>query len=130
MIKLAGLDLMQGDDDALEELSVLISKWYSKPTDDGSVNVEELWNAIELVPFVDENVEVVIHTPTDHLSSRDQLGVEPVQDILKILPLSWLLRVKKLQEHFNELMCDVLLQRLDITDIVQNQLIKQLVNGL
>ena len=38
---------------------------------------------------MDETVEAIIDRFSDHLSSWDQLGVEPVKNILQVFPFPW-----------------------------------------
>lgn len=60
MVELAGLHLVQGNDDRLEEDHVLVSERDCEPADDAGQDVEELRRAVELVGLVDEGVEGVV----------------------------------------------------------------------
>lgn len=76
MEKVAGLDLMERDDDTLEENNVFLSQRDGKARDDTCQDVQQLRGSIELVSLVDQAVEAVIDSLSDHLSPWDQLSVK------------------------------------------------------
>jgi hypothetical protein len=78
---------MKRDDNILEENNVLISEWYSKPTDDTGKNVEKLSSSIELVGLVNEGVKALIDSLSYHLSSWNKFGVKFVKNVLQVVSL-------------------------------------------
>jgi hypothetical protein len=111
----AGLDFVQWDDHVFEENNVLFSERDRESTDDRSEDVEQLSCSVELVRLVDEGVKAFVNGFSDHLSSRDELsyrllkidiyylGVELVENVLKVVSLNRLLRVEELEELLHEL---------------------------
>ena len=79
---------------------------------------------------MDEGVEAVIDCLSDHLSSWDELGVEPVENILEVFPLSGFFRVEELEELLNEGWGDMYLEGLDISAIIDDKLKEELIDGL
>jgi hypothetical protein len=69
MVELAGLDLMEGDDDILEEYDMFFSEGHGEPADDGGQDVQQLSHPVELVGFVDEGEETVVFGFADHFAS-------------------------------------------------------------
>ena len=61
---------MEGDDDVLEENNVLVTEGHSESRNDGGKNVKELGSTVEFVSLVDEGVEAIIDSLTDHFSAR------------------------------------------------------------
>ena len=82
---------MQRNDDVLEKDDVLISKGDSESTDNTRQNVEELSCTVELVVLVDQCEETFVDSLTDHLSSWDELGIQFVQNVLKVVSFDRLL---------------------------------------
>lgn len=102
MVEVAGLDLVEWDDDGLEEDDVLISEWDSKSGDDGGEDIEQLSSSIEFVVFVNKSVEAISDSFSDHFSSWDKLSIESVEYILKIFSFSGFLSIEKLKEFLDE----------------------------
>ena len=73
---------MQWDNNVLEEDYVLLSKRHGEPTDYRSEDVEQLSSSVELVGFVDQVVEGLIDSLSDHLSSWHELGVQLMKNVL------------------------------------------------
>jgi hypothetical protein len=69
---------------------------------------------------VDETVEAVGDSFSDHLPSWDQLGIQSMQDVLEVFPLSWFLRIEQLQELLDEGVRDEYLQSLDICSFIDD----------
>ncbi len=130
MIELAGLDFVKRDDDIFEEFDMLFSEGNCKSTDDTGEDIEKLSYTVKFIVFMDQGVELVGDGFSDHFSSWDELGVESVEDVLKVFSFSRFLRIKELQEFLHESMSDKHFQWLDITNIIKYQLIEQLVNRL
>jgi hypothetical protein len=61
---------MEGDDDVLEENHVLVTEGHSKSRNDGGENVKELGSTVEFVSLVDEGVEALVNSLTDHFPAR------------------------------------------------------------
>ena len=94
---------MQRDDNVLEEDDMLISQRNSESTDDTGQNVKELSCTVEFVILVDERKETFVDGLTDHFSSWYELGVQLVKNVLQVVSLDRLLRVKQLEELLDEL---------------------------
>lgn len=107
----AGLDLVEGNDDVLEEDDVLISKWNCKTTDDTCQDVKKLSCTVELVIFVNESKKAFIHCLSNHLSSGNQFGVQFMKDVFQVISLNGLFGIKELQKFLHELRSDVYFQR-------------------
>lgn len=60
VVELAGLDLVERDDDGLEEDHVLLPERHGEPADDAGQDVEQLGGSVELVVLVDQAVEAVV----------------------------------------------------------------------
>ena len=82
---------MQRDDDVLEEDHVLVSQRDSETTDDTGQDVQQLSCSVEFVNFVDQGKEALVDCLPDHLSSRNQFGVQLVEDVLQVISLYGLL---------------------------------------
>lgn len=91
MEEVAGLNFVQGDDHILEENDVFISQRHCETRNDTSEDVKQLGSSIEFESLVDERIEAVIDSLTYHFAARHQLGIQPMQNVLQILPLSRLL---------------------------------------
>ena len=113
---------MKRDDNILEEDNMLISKWYSKTTDDTGEDVEKLSSSIELVGLVNKGVEALIDSLSYHLSSWNKFGVKFVKNVLQVVSLHWLLGIEKLQELLNELRCHVHFESLYLNGFMDNKL--------
>lgn len=122
MVELAGLDLVEGNDDSFEEIDVLFSERDGETGNDTCENVEELCSTIEFEALVNEGVEAVSDGLSDHLSSGNEFGVKSVENVFQIFSFSGFLRVEKFKEGFNEDVGDIDLQGLDISSIVDNKL--------
>ena len=101
------MNLVERDDDVLEEDHVLISKWDGETRDDGSLNVQNLGSSVELMVLVDQGEEALVHGLPDHLTSRNELGVQLMKDVLQIVTLDGLLRIEELKELLDELRCNI-----------------------
>jgi len=51
---------------------------------------------------MDETVEAIIDCLTNHLSSRNKLGVKTMENVFQVLSFSWFFRIEKLQKLLNE----------------------------
>jgi hypothetical protein len=107
VVQLAGLDLVKGNDDSLEEVDVLLSQRDGETGDDRGEDIEEFGSSVELEALVNEGVEAVGDGLTDHLSPRDELGIESVENVFQIFSFSWFLGVEELEEGFDENVGDV-----------------------
>ena len=130
VVEVAGLHFVQGDDHRLEEVHVLLAQGHREPTDYARQDVQELRGAVELEVLVGQRVEGVRDGLADHLAARDQLGVEPVQDVLEVLALARLLGVEQLQELLDEGVRDENAQRAHLRGLVHNQLQEEVVDRL
>ena len=130
VVEVAGLHFVQGDDHRLEEVQVLLAQGHREPADYGRQDVQELRGAVELEVLVGQRVEGVRDGLADHLAARDQLGVEPVQDVLEVLALARLLGVEQLQELLDEGVRDENAQRAHLRGLVHNQLQEEVVDRL
>ena len=72
--------------------------------------------------FVDQGVEALVHGFSDHLSARNQLGVELVQDILEVVTLYRLFRIEQVKELLHELRRDIDLERADLHGFIDDEL--------
>ena len=81
MIQLASLDFVEGDNDSLEEVDVLLSEGDSKSGNNGSKNVKKFSSTIEFIVLMNEGIEGVGDSLSDELSSGNDLGIESVKDI-------------------------------------------------
>lgn len=130
VVEVAGLDLVEWDDDGLEEDDVLISEWDSKSGDDGGEDIEQLSSSIEFVVFVNKSVEAISDSFSDHFSSWDKLSIESVEYILKIFSFSGFLSIEKLKEFLDEWVGDENLQGLNISSLINDKLEEEIVDGL
>ena len=96
MVELAGLHLMQGNDDGLEEDDMLFSKGDGKSTDNAGEDIKELGCSIEFVCFVNQCVETIVDGLSDHCSPWNELSIKPVEDVLEILSLSGFFGIEQL----------------------------------
>jgi hypothetical protein len=128
--EVAGLHLMQRNDDILEEDDVLLPQRHCETRNDASQNVQKLRGSIELEGLVDQRVEAIVNGLTNHLSPGDQLGIETVEDVFQVFSFTRLFRVKELEEFLNERGSDVDLESLDIRSIVDDELQEELINRL
>ena len=74
--EMAGLHLMKRNDDILEENNVLLSQGHCETRNNTGQNIQQLRSSIEFEGLVDERVEAIVDSLTDHLSSGHQLGVQ------------------------------------------------------
>ena len=72
---------MKGNDDILEENDVLFSEGNCETGNNGSKDVEQLGSPIEFESLMDQTVEAVVNSFSDHLSTRNKLGIETMKDI-------------------------------------------------
>ena len=126
----ASLDLVQGDDDVLEKDDVFLSQWHCESANNTSQNVQQLGRAVEFMGLVDQGEEALVDGLADHLSARNQLGVELVQDVLEVVSLDGLLRVEELEEFLHELGSDVHLQRPNFDCLVDDELQEEFIDSL
>lgn len=105
---------MQRNDDGIEEDDVLISERDSETRDDTCENVKQLSGTIELVVLMDKSEEALIHSLSNHLSSRHELSVKLVEDVLKVVSLDRFFRVEEFKELLHELDRHVNLQLLHV----------------
>jgi len=80
--------------------------------------------------LVDESVEALVHCLSNHLSTRHQLGVELVEDVLEVITLNCFLCVEQIEEFLNELGCHKDLKRSNFDRLVHDQIEEKLVNSL
>lgn len=79
---------------------------------------------------MDETVKAVGDSLTDHLTTRNEFGVEPMKDVLEVFPFSWFLRVKQFEEFLNEAVRNEHFQCLDICRLIDNELQEEFIDGL
>lgn len=127
---MAGLNLVERDDDILEKGNVLLSQGNCESGDNGGQNVQEFRSSIEFEVLVDEAVETVVDGLSDHLSSGNQLGIESVKDVLQVLSLSGLFRVEQFQKLLDEGRSDVHLQGFDVSPFTDNELKEEFIDWL
>lgn len=77
---------------------------------------------------MDQRVEAVCDSLSDHFSSRDKFGVEPVEDVLEVLSLPGFLGIEELEELLDKAVSDVDLQCLNINCLIHYELEEELVN--
>lgn len=130
MEEVAGLDLVKRDDHILEENDMLFSEGHCESRDNAGQDVKQLRGPVELEGLVNETVEAVIDGFSNHLSPGDQLSIEPMENILQVLSLSGLFRVKQLEKLLDERRGDVNLKGLDVSAIIDDQLKEELVDRL
>lgn len=121
---------MQWDNNVLEEDYVFVTKRHCKTRDDTRQNVEELSSTVKFVSLVDKSEEALVDSLTDHLSAGHKLGVELMQDVLKVISLDRLFGVKELKELLHELGSNIHFQRSNLNGFVDNQLQEELVDTL
>ena len=80
--------------------------------------------------LVDESVEALVHCLSNHFSTRHQLGVELVEDVLEVITLNCFLCVEQIEEFLNELGCHKDLKRSNFDGLVHDQIEEKLVNSL
>ena len=98
---------MERDNDILKEDDMFISERHCKATDDTGKDIKEFSSSIEFVGLMDQTIEALIHSLSDHFSSWYQLqynqyelctdvkdeaktctylGVKFVEDVFEIVP--------------------------------------------
>ncbi len=130
MEEMAGLHLVQGNDNILEENDVFFPQRHCESRNDAGQNVQKFRCSIELKGLVDQGVEAIVNGLTNHLSPGDQLGIETMQDVFQIFSFTRLFRIKEFKEFLNERGSDVDFKGLDVSTIVDNQLQEELINRL
>lgn len=80
--------------------------------------------------LVHQGKEALVHSFTDHLAARDELGVQLVENVLQVIALNGLFRVEELEELLNELGRHVYFERPDLNRLVNDQLQEELINSL
>lgn len=73
-------------------------QWQRKAIDDTSQYFKELSHSIEMLRFIDKPEEDVVGLLSDERPHSQELPVNPVQDGLQEVTLSWVFTVEKLQE--------------------------------
>ena len=86
---------MKWDDNIIEENDVLVSQWDGKSRDDTCKDVEKFCSSVEFMSFMDKGEEALIDSLSNHFPTRDELGIQLVENILKIVTLDGLLRVEE-----------------------------------
>ena len=124
------LNLVQWDDDVLEKDHMLISQGHRESTDDTGQNIEELGGSIEFMVFVDQSKETLVYGLSDHLSSWNKLSVQLMKNVLEVVSLNGLLRIKKLEKLLDELWRDIDLEGSDLHCLVDDELEEEFVNSL
>lgn len=76
MEEVAGLHLMQRNDDILEEDDVFLPQGHCETRDNTGQNVQKFRSSVEFEGLMNQGVEAIVDGLTDHLSSGDQLGIE------------------------------------------------------
>jgi len=89
--EMASLNLVERNDDIFEENDVLFSERNSKTRNDAGQYIKKFRSSVELECFMDETIEAIVDSFSDHFSSRDQLSIESVENIFQILSFSWFL---------------------------------------
>lgn len=130
MEQVTGLYLVQWDDSILEENNMFFSQWHCKTWDDACKDIKQLWCSVELVGFVNQTVQAVIHGLSDHFSSRHQFSVESVEDIFQILSLSGFFWIEKLKELLDEWRSDVDFENSHLDGLVDDQLKEEFIDWL
>ena len=64
---------MEWDNDILEKDDMLVSQRDCKATDDTGEDIEKLSSSIEFMSLMDQTIEALIHSLSDHLSPWHQL---------------------------------------------------------
>jgi len=118
------------DDNILEENYMFIPERHGEPTVNTRQNVEQLSGTVELVVFVDEGEEAFVDCLSDHLPSGHEFGVQFVEDVLEVVSLDRLFRVKKFQEFLDELWSDINFERSHLNCLVDHELEEEFVNSL
>ena len=121
---------MEWDDNVLEENNMLISEWDSESTNDTGQDIEKLGSSIELMVFMDKGEEALVHSLSNHFSSWNQLCIELMKNVLKIISLDRFFGIEKLEELLNELWSDIDLKRSNLNCFVNNQLKEELIDPL
>jgi len=75
------------DDNVLEENNVLVSKWDSKTTDDTCKDIQKLSSTIELMSLMNKEVEALIDSLSNHLSSWDELSIKLMKNVFEVVSL-------------------------------------------
>lgn len=79
--------------------------------------------------LVDKRVEALVHRLPDHLSSRNQLGVELVKDVLEEVAFDSLFSIEQIEEFLNELRGNVNFKSSDLDSITHDQLEEKLIDS-
>jgi len=66
---------MKGNDDVLEENNMFISERDSESTNDTCEDIQKFSSTIKLVSLMDEEMEALVDSLPDHLSSWDELSI-------------------------------------------------------
>lgn len=78
MEKMASLNFMERNDDIFEENDVFFSQRNSKTRDDACQYIKQFRSSIELESLMDETVEAIVDSLSDHFSSGDKFGIKSV----------------------------------------------------
>ena len=82
---------MKGNDDGLEENYVFISERDCKATDNTGENIQEFGSSIKFVGCVNKGEKALVNSFSNHFSSWDELGIQFVQNALKVVSFDRLL---------------------------------------
>lgn len=85
---------MKRNDDVLEEGHMLVSEGDGESRNDGGQDIKEFGSSIEFMRFVNEGVKGLILGLSNHLASGHELGIQLVENVLKVVAFYRLLRVK------------------------------------
>lgn len=130
MEKMAGLNFVKRNDHIFEENDVLFSEGNCKPRNDACQNIQQFRSSIELECLVYETVETIVDGFSDHLTTRDQLGIQAMQNVLEVFPLTRLFGIEQFQEFLNERRSNVNLQGFNVGTVVDNELKEEFVDRL
>lgn len=121
---------MERNDNVLEEDYVLISQWDCETTDDTCKNIQELSCSIKFVGFMDKSEEALIHRLSNHLSSWNKLSIKLMENVLQVVSLDRLFRIKELQEFLDKLWGDIHFQRSHFNSFIYNELEEEFIDTL
>jgi len=79
---------MEGNDDILEENNMFISERDSESTNDTCEDIQKFSSTIKFVGLMNEEMEALVDSLPDHLSSWNKLSVKFMKNILKIISLN------------------------------------------
>lgn len=82
-------------------------QWQCEPIDDTSQYFKELSHTIEMFCFIYKPEENVVNLLSDECSQSKELPINPMQDSLEEVTLSWIFTIKKLQELLDKLLINV-----------------------